>query len=426
MTAVGVPGRAPALARRIAARHFYGWVVAVSCLAMMFVTVGVGYYGQSVFLKPLKLEHGWSSSVVNAASGLYFGLSGIAGFVVGRHIDRRGAVPFLAFGIVATGFAVAGLGLVEHEWQLFVVYAAMAVAYGVGAALPISSMLSRWFIRSRAKATSISSTGVSLGGAILVPVGTALIEAHGLATAAPILGALVIVVALPVLLLAVVPDPALVGQQPDGGPAKAEAAPARRMGDQYRVWTRNDAMRTTSFWALLIGFTLALAAQTAVLINQQTFLSDSDKLGSLSAAALAVTTTTVGSIVARLAMGQIADGLDKRWVTVGLFALQGLAIALYTIAGSTWSIYLVATVFGFTIGNVYMMQSLLVGELFGITSFATVYSVIALAGQLGSAAGMFFIGWARDASGGYTMPFLVLAGVNLTAAVVVSRARPLD
>jgi MFS family permease len=196
------------------------------------------------------------------------------------------------------------------------------------------------------------------------------------------------------------------------------------MGDQYRTWTRQEAMRTRAFWALVAGFTLALAAQTAVLINQQTFLSEADRLGSLSAAALAVTTTTVGSIVARLAMGQVADGLDKRWVAVGLFALQGSAIALYTVVGATWSIYAVALLFGFTVGNVYMMQSLLVGELFGITSFATVYSVIGLAGNLGSAAGMVFIGWARDATDGYTVPFLVLAGGNLVAAAIISQARP--
>ena len=148
-----------------------------------------------------------------------------------------------------------------------------------------------------------------------------------------------------------------------------------------------EARRTTSFWALLIGFALALATQTGVLIHQLSFLQEPDKLGSRSAAALAVTVTTIGSIVARLVVGQfIADKADKRVMTVVLFVGQAAAVLLYTTVSGTVAIYAVALLFGFTIGNVYMMMSLLTAEIFGILSFGTVYGVVSLAGQLGQRA----------------------------------------
>ena len=84
-----------------------------------------------------------------------------------------------------------------------------------------------------------------------------------------------------------------------------------------------------------------------------------------------------------------------------------------------------ALTFGFTIGNIYMMQSLLVGEIFGLRSFATVMGVVVLAGQVGSGAGLVFMGWYHDVTGGYAAPFHVLGAVNLAAAVVISFARPL-
>ena len=90
----------------------------------------------------------------------------------------------------------------------------------------------------------------------------------------------------------------------------------------------------------------------------------------------------------------------------------------------TFAIYAVALLFGFTIGNVYMMMSLLTAEIFGILSFGTVYGVVSLAGQLGSGVGLVFIGWAHDATDSYTVPFVVLAAVNLVAAVVITFARP--
>src|SRR5947207_5523335 len=92
--------------------------------------------------------------------------------------------------------------------------------------------------------------------------------------------------------------------------------------------------------------------------------------------------------------------------------------------GGTFAIYVVALLFGFTIGNVYMMMSLLTAEIFGILSFGTVYGVVSLAGQLGSGVGLVFMGWAHDATGGYTVPFVVLAALNLVAAVIITFARP--
>jgi nitrate/nitrite transporter NarK len=71
-----------------------------------------------------------------------------------------------------------------------------------------------------------------------------------------------------------------------------------------------------------------------------------------------------------------------------------------------------------------MMMSLLTAELFGILSFGTVYGVVSLAGQLGSGLGLVFMGWAHDATDGYTVPFVVLAMLNLVAAVIITFARP--
>ena len=113
----------------------------------------------------------------------------------------------------------------------------------------------------------------------------------------------------------------------------------------------------------------------------------------------------------------VADKADKRAMTVVLFVGQATAVLLYTMVSGTLAIYVVALLFGFTIGNVYMMMSLLTAEIFGILSFGTVYGVISLGGQLGSGVGLVFIGWAHDATDGYTVPFVVLAALNLVAAV---------
>lgn len=411
----------PLAARLTSGKVFYGWYVALACTVMMYVTVGVSYYGLSLFLRPLREEHGWSNAVVSSATATFFLVSGFSAFVGGPWIDRRGPKAFLGLGILLTAGAASAVGFVNEIWQLFAAYSLMAVAYGMGAVVPVSSLVSRWFIHDRAKATMISSTGVSLGGATLVPIGAIMIDHGGLRLAAPVLGVLVLVVALPVLLLVVAADPAAMGLLPDGG--KAPSATSRiNLADQYRVWTRSQVARTRSFWAVLVAFFLALGAQTAVLIYQLAFLQEPDKLGSRGAAALAVTTTTIGSIVARVVLSLFADRLDKRAMAVALFLLQAAAISSYLVVHGTVLIYAVALVFGFTIGNIYMTQTLLVGELFGLVSFGTVYGMVALSGQIGSAIGLLGLGRLIDAHG-YKLPFLLLAGADVVAAAVVTLAR---
>lgn len=396
---------------------FYGWYVAVACTVMMYVTVGVSYYGLSLFLGPLRVEHDWSNAVVSGATGTFFLLSGVASFAAGPWIDRYGPRLFLGLGISLTAIGAAAVGFVTEIWHLYLAYALLAVAYGMGAVVPVSTLMSRWFIHKRAKAMMVSSTGVSLGGATLVPIGAMLIDRGGLRLAAPILGALVFCVAMPVLLLVVSESPSDLAMEPDGGGPPPSTTRVDAVA-QYRVWSRSEAMGSSAFWAITVAFFFCLAAQTAVLIYQLTFLEEQDKLGSRGAAALAVTTTTIGSIVARIVVSMFADRLDKRWLAASLFVLQAGAIATYLVVHSTVAIYAVAMVFGFTIGNIYMAQSLLVGEIYGLMSFGTVYGMVALAGQLGSGLGLIGMGRLIDLHG-YSLPFLLLAGADLVAAVIV-------
>ena len=81
------PPKVPAAARFLPNRVFYGWYVALACGLMMWVTVGVGYYGLSIFLRPLEDEHDWSAGVVSGASGPLLRRLGRVG-VRGRPADR--------------------------------------------------------------------------------------------------------------------------------------------------------------------------------------------------------------------------------------------------------------------------------------------------------------------------------------------------
>ncbi len=423
MTSTTGQRHTPAAARVLPARWFYGWYVAIACALLMFVGVGVGYYGLPVFLKPLKDSHGWTTTQVSWAPTIYFCISGLTSAIVGPYVDRRGPRGFMLVGTLLNGVSATFIGLVDELWQLYVVYFVFAVAFGMSSGIAVNAIMTRWFVRKRALAMSISSTGVSVGGVVLAPVASKLIDIGGLELATPVLGALVVVVALPVILGVVVFDPAEMGLEPDGGgdpPANAAAERARAV--QYRVWTRSEAMRTVGFWGILVAFLLVLIAQTGYVVHQVTFLED--RLGSRSAAAFTLSVTALGSIIARLAVGVFADGVDRRLLTVILFVVQGTCILLIIHTENVAATWALTLVFGLTIGNIYMMQSLLVGEIFGMVSFGAIFGLISLAGQVGSGLGPIGVGVVHDATDGYGVPFTITALLTYAAAVAVLFAKP--
>ncbi|MFV0257407.1 MAG: MFS transporter [Acidimicrobiales bacterium] len=404
-------------------RVHYGWWVAIGLAVVMFATVGVGYYGLAVFLDPLQQEHGWSNAAVSGATGLYFSVSGLTGLVVGPMVDRHGPIRFMTSGVLLLAAATTSLRWVDELWMLYLCYLVQAIAFGMAGNVCVNSIMARWFITKRAKAMSISSTGISLGGVVLSPVGTWMIGEGGIALAAPIMGLLVVTVALPIVTTVLVWDPAEVGLTPDAGrPDPAATGGVQDERVQRRIWTRGEAARTAAFWSILVSFLFVLLAQTGFVLHQIAFLTD--RMGSANAAALTLSTTAMGSIIARFAVGMVADRLDKRHLTAGLFVVQALAVlGLLAVDSKVASVALVMVI-GFTIGNVYMMQTLIVAELFGLVSMGTIYGVVALAGQVGSGLGPFTMGWMEDRSGSYSLPFTVGSVLTLAAAVIIELARP--
>lgn len=412
----------PLAARLVPGSVYYGWIVALGCAALMFVGVGVGYYGLAVFLAPLREAHGWSNAAVSGATGLYFTVSGITGAVVGPRVDRDGPLRIQLAGVLVLAASVCLVGFVDELWQLYAVYTSLAVGFGMSTAVGVNAILARWFVHRRAKAMSISFTGVSVGGVVLVPVGTALVSSGGLEVAGPVLAAVILAVGLPVVLGVLVWDPRQMGLRPDGGaPPPAVGRASLDDAVQLRPWTRAEAIRTVPFWAILIGFVVVLMAQTGFLIHQISFLEE--RFDSKTAAASALSVTAFGSIVARLVVGTFADRIDKRVLTLVLLAVQGSAVLAIVATDSRVLTYALVLVVGFTIGNVYMMQSLLVSEIFGIVSFGTVFGLIGVASQTGSGVGPLVVGWLEDLTGGYTTPFTATALATFAAAVAISFAR---
>ena len=83
-----------------------------------------------------------------------------------------------------------------------------------------------------------------------------------------------------------------------------------------------------------------------------------------------------------------------------------------------------AFLFGMTIGNVYMMQSLLAAELFGMVSFATVFGMLQFLTTMMGALGPAALGILFERAGGYVPAIRTLVIIPVGAALLLGLLRP--
>jgi MFS family permease len=345
------------------------------------------------------------------------------GMVIGRQVDRYGPKGVLIIGSVVIGAGFVLLSRIHTVWQLYLVYFMMAVGFSCTSLVPVNTLITNWFIRKRGFAMSLTNTGLSAGGIVLVPLASYMIVRWGLELALPVLGGIYCVVVIPNAIFFIRQRPSDLNQFPDGEPPVASAGGGSPLdyAAQMQVWTRSQAIRTMAFWSIVIAFLLALAGQIAFLVHQVSFLSP--YLG-VSGAATAVSITAAASIVGRLILGTFVDRCDKRYVIMVCFLFQGVAMLTLSHYNHVIILYLGTFAFGLTMGSIIMMQSLIIGECFGLLSFATVSGLAGLFTMSGAAFGPTIAGLIYDAAGSYRMAFTIFAAMSMVAILVIFFARP--
>ncbi len=402
MTTVAVPAR----------RVFPGWIVVGATFILLLVSSGLGFYGLAIYLRALVDERGFSTTSVSLATSLFFITGGVAGRFLARFIARHDPRPIVVGGALVAGVGMLGLGRVHALWQLYPVYVVLAVGWAATGLVPATTLVTRWFHRRRSLALSISSTGLSVGGLTLTKLAASRIDRHGLAATTPLI-ALVWVVVVIAIAWFLWPTPASRGVAPDGDAVSSLTIAAAGQGASYE-----QARHSRFFIAFTLGYVAIMAAQVGGIAQLAKLGQErADK----PAGALAVSVLALASVCARLLAGVIAPKLPLGTFTAALCAAQGVALIGLAHAHGKPALLAWTVLFGATVGNLLMLQPLIIAETFGVREYARLYSVNQLVVSIGVAAGPFLTGWLRDQSG-YELSYWVAGVLSFTGAVALVAA----
>jgi MFS family permease len=408
---------------------FYGWYIVAATNIICMLGYGTWLYCFGVFFKPMMNEFGWTRTMTAGAYSFRGIQGGFASPVVGWATDKYGPRVVIFVGAVISGLAFMMMYFVDSLLGFYLVYG-LLLSVGMTAMLylPAMTAIANWFVRMRSRALSLLAVGAGIGGFIFAPAAAFLIQRIGWRGAFVALGITVWAVAVP-LSLVIRHKPEELGLRPDGDPpdeTPAEPAPTAppkksSLPQQYD-WTLRQVLASGTYWILILAFFLAAMTHAIVTVHAVPAITDAGITPVKAAAGLGL--ATLLSIIGRLTFGWLGDFLEKRYLFMVTYALEGFGVLALLNVHNAATLYLFAALFGIGFGGTIPLNPAIRGEYFGRAAFGKIQGFMAPITMMGSVVGPPLAGFCFEVLGNYHTAFVLTAILQFLAAAVVLFARP--
>jgi MFS family permease len=413
----------------MASGAFYGWKLLAVFWFTVFVVLGFPAYGMGIMNTFMAEQMGFDRTVLGLLFTVFMVMSGLPAPLFAILVNRKG----VRFTIVTACLlmlcgSLAMATLVHTVWgAIFAASGVVALAVAAGAGVPTQTGVMRWFVRRRALAMSIVVSAGGFGGFIAPPLINRMIESAGgdwrvgwwvfVAVAA---------IATVVAALFVREHPADLGQYPDGiAPDAAGPGPAHKKRSVFLTteeWTSQEALRSPTFWVLLLCMCGMSLGYTWLLSHGFVHLQD---LGhSRAAAAAAGSTFAIFTLAGKFTVGGSGDRVEPRFLFSIAMALFAVGLVVVMNATTTASLYVYAILLGVGWGGALTCLMTLLGNYFGTKAYAGVVGVTIAVQTTVSAIAPSVAGYLFERTGTYGPTVYTIAVLCLVGSVVLLLAKP--
>ncbi len=383
------------------------WVVAALFVVLMSSS-GLAFYSLPILVRVMSEEGLFSVHTVSSASAIFFLASGLAGLVVARALHRFDVRIVVTVGSLVCALCLLALGRVEDRASLFGVYALFGAGFAATSLIPAMTVVARWFDEHRAIAVGVVSTGLSFGGIAVAPATAHFAEAYGLRVVVPWLAGAYLLGTIP-LCWAFVRD----------GPDRDETAVPETAAASYRA-----AVRTPFFLWMSLAYVCLMGAQVGAMMHIYNLAASriDPTFGQF-----VVSLVAFASVCGRFGGGFVLTKISVYPAASVLTLLQAVSLAALCAGETRLAIGVAVVAFGLSVGNLLMMQPLILIDAFGVRDYAKIYALSQLLTTAGYAAGPEVMGAMFDRFGGYEAAFGLaagFAGLGFVCFRVAMRWRP--
>ena len=128
---------------------------------------------------------------------------------------------------------------------------------------------------------------------------------------------------------------------------------------------------------------------------------------------------TVMAVLGRLTLGAVVDRLDPRLISAGSMFSQAVALFCMTRLTDPALLLVACAAYGFSVGNIITLPSLIMQREFPAASFGVVLGLATAMGTFTGALGPGLVGLIRDATGGYGAALLLCMALKIAGGAFV-------
>lgn len=391
------------------------WLLAGAAVLVQLALGAV--YAWSVFVNPFRDQMDWNRTQASLPFIVTIGVLFVGTLIGGRIQDRIGPRPVVLVGGVLYSVGVMLASLVEQPdqlWLLVLTYGLIAgLGLGAGYIVPVA-MLVKWFPDKRGLITGIAVGGFGAGALITAPVANRMLDENDVAQVFLPLGIAYLVATL--IGGAFFRNPPAGYTVPGFDPAKAKVVGT---ADSY---TLTEALRRPE-WYRLTGI-LALNVTAGIALISQAGPAAEDITG--------VTAATASSIVGILAIfngagrvfwGWTSDTLGRMRTFMVIFGLQVACFVLLPFSSPVALFVVLGAIVYLCYGGGFGTMPATAADFFGPLHVGAVYGAMIVGWSIGGVVGPLATAAIADATDGYTVPFLLIAGLVLVSILLPTTTR---
>ncbi len=402
---------------------YYGYYLIGAAFIAQFVSVGSQNYVVGTFLKPMTTDLGWTRSEFTIARTLGQFVMAFTGFFIGGYVDRHGGRKLMSIGIVILTSALFLLSLTQELWQWILLNGLILTC---GAAmignLVVNVTLAKWFVARRGLVVGFSSMGVSFAGVVLTPLMTQVVDEFGWRAAWRLmaLGAATLIIPVTFLMRRAPED---YGLHPDGMSAKQAASSAqgaRASADFATSLTRQQALRTPTFYMLVISFGMFGVVIGVMLLQTIPFMTDAGY--SRATASFMITMASIPALLSKPMWGLLMDKLDPKKLASASALVTGLAMVVITLSVRSSTdplVYAGFALLGFGWGGMIPLQEMIWASFFGRRHLGSVRSAGLPFSLIIGAGAPLVVSIYFDKVGNYDGAFFTIAAMNVLASILL-------
>ncbi len=386
------------------------WLLAAAAVLVQLALGAV--YAWSVFVNPLIAQMGWSRTQTALPFIVTIGVLFIGTLVGGRIQDRIGPRPVVLAGgfIYSVGVMLASLvNTPDQLWLLVLTYGVIAgIGLGAGYIVPIA-MLVKWFPDRRGLITGIAVAGFGAGALVTAPLANWLMAPDDVSQ-----------VFLPLgfsYLAATLLGGALFRNPPAGYQVPGFDRSRARVAGTVDSYSLGEALRTPQWYALTAILTLNVTAGIALISQAAPAAVEITGMSAAGAASL-VGVFAIFNGAGRVFWGWTSDFIGRMPAFLAIFAVQVACFALLPGAAPVGLFVVLGSLVYLCYGGGFGTMPATATDFFGPDNAGAIYGAMIVGWSIGGVLGPFVIAAIADATGGFTIPFYIIAGVVLGSALL--------